>query len=82
MQHRRNGKTEGSSHAKFSDESRAIRSEYVSPTDSRLCFPVSMDCPYIAIITGSNILLIPINMTSGELISMQYSVKICTISPL
>lgn len=49
------------SHAKLSDGSRAMRSEYVSPTDPRLCFPISMDCPYKTVITGSNMLQITIN---------------------
>lgn len=63
MRYRKNSITEGSSHAKLSDGSRAIRSEYVIPTDSRLCFPVSMDFPYIE--SQVQTLLIPINMTSG-----------------
>ena len=51
------------SHAKLSDGSTAMRSEYVSPTDPRLCFPISMDCPYITTITGLNMYLILINTT-------------------
>ena len=40
-------KKEEWSHAKSSSGSKAMRSEYVSPTNPRLCFPISMDCPYI-----------------------------------
>lgn len=77
------------SHAKLSDGSTAMRSEYVSPTDPRLCFPISMDCPYITTITGLNMYLILINMTSGvfnpikmSLIFMHYQCKNLYCQPI